>query len=199
MAQGENFLVGSANPLTSVSWAETQVTKTASNETSPVAGFTACDLVDNAVNVLRSINQVPGGVDPYALDDKARFSVACLAKAQNRDWLILVSGANSAWFDLANGQLGNTANVQNYMTALGNGWYLCGMWLNFGVRFNFLQSVFVAPANANGVASYVGDGTVAITIAAPHVVKANYPEPLFPTAARRKVGPIQNSLKGPQI
>lgn len=201
MAQGENLFTGSAAPFTSSNWSAVQASKAASLEQSPIAGFNPCDIVDNAVNTLHTVRQTVAAPDPYALEDKARFCVSCFVKPQSRSWFVLFANGTTigAWFDLGNGLLGTESGCQATIEPAGNGFFYCGIWLNFGSRLAFGNTVNLTPTVSNGASSYAGNGDVACTILAPHLVKANYPDPLVATGTQRKVGPIENSLKGPQI
>lgn len=205
MAQGENLFRGAVNPQALSSWSTTGATKTVSTETTPVQGFTPVDVVEDGATTFHGITQVPssGGADPYVIDDKARYAIGTYAKAQGRNFLLMLmnSSAIGIWFDLQNGLIGTETGLRGTIENAGNGWYFCVGWINFGTRLTWAASVQLLAAPSNGALSYAGtNGLNAISLAAPHLVKANYPEPLVATSnSARKVGPIENSLKGLQV
>ena len=101
-------------------------------------------------------------------------TISVLAKANDRNWLLIRNAANNAWFDVSNGVVGNvqsgTGSIENY----GNGWYRCS------VTMSSLSTPAIGIADNNDSYSYQGDGTSGIYIFGVQVEAGSYPTSYIP-------------------
>ena len=101
-------------------------------------------------------------------------TISVLAKANDRNWLLIRNAANNAWFDVSNGVVGNvqsgTGSIENY----GNGWYRCS------VTMSSLSTPAIGIADNNDSYSYQGDGTSGIYIFGVQVEQGSYSTSYIP-------------------
>lgn len=167
---GPNFIAKS-DQFDDAYWTATGATITANNSTAPDGTVTGDDLVETAVTSGHFVNSTSFVVSSAAED--ISFSV-CLKKL-NRSWAVLQIQENAApssclaYFDLQNGVVGTTtagtnwSNIRTFVTDMGNGWYRC----TIVARKTSASTVLVAyvnAASANGVSSYLGVASAAITM-----------------------------------
>jgi hypothetical protein len=127
-------------------YAPVRATLTSSAGTSPSGTNTATKIVeDTSTNT-----HIVGG----AITSGAVSTFSVYAKAAERTWLYIVSGTATAYYNLATGAVGTTANCTASTVAMPGGWYRCIM-----SNFTTSTSIYVGPASGNGGAVYAGDGT----------------------------------------
>jgi len=142
--QRTNLLVYSEAIATG--WGPVRATLTSSAGTSPSGTNTATKIVeDTSTNT-----HIVGG----AITSGAVSTFSVYAKAAERTWLYVVSGTATAYYNLATGAVGTTANCTASTVAMSGGWYRCIM-----SNFTTSTSFYVGPASGNGGAIYAGDGT----------------------------------------
>jgi hypothetical protein len=89
-------------------------------------------------------------------------------KAQERNWIILEQlgtlGGGYAWFDVANGAIGNQVNLSHgaTITDVGNGWYRCT--ISDTATGTSGQAFRIYLSTGNGVVSYSGDGSSGVLV-----------------------------------
>lgn len=137
-------------------WGKSNATVTANTTVAPDGTSTADTLVEDTANSQHYIFQSSTVVA------NTRYVQSVYAKAAGRNWIWMTEGNNvtaQAFFDLANGVVGTvsgTGSPTASITAIGNGWYRCSLAFTPIAAFANTQ---VRLANANGGASYTGDGT----------------------------------------
>lgn len=90
------------------------------------------------------------------------YTLAWVAKAAERSWLMVRANSQNSWFDIGNGVLGTAgAGHTNSITALGDGWYLCSMVSSISSGF---QCQFRL-ATGDTVQTYDGDGSSGLYLA----------------------------------
>ena len=149
------------------SWTKVGSTISANSTTAPNGTTTADKLIEGTLLGNHYINR-------NITNSNSLFSFSVFAKKSERNFLYLNAFATvpnnftyvpSAYFNLDNGTVGTvssaTATIQDY----GNGWYRCT--LNCTSIFSQLSAsvgIYIMTATANGVSSYLGDGTSGIFI-----------------------------------
>ena len=148
-------------------WTKIGSTISANSTTAPNGTLTADKLIEGTLLGDHYINR-------NITNSNSLFSFSVFAKKSERNFLYLNAFATvpnnftyvpSAYFDLDNGTVGTvssaTATIQDY----GNGWYRCT--LNCTSIFSQLSAsvgIYIMTATANGVSSYLGNGTSGIFI-----------------------------------
>ena len=143
-------------------WVKDNVSVSANVTSAPDGSNTADALIENTASSTHTI-----AIAPVLATMPCTYSV--YLKPNGRSWVrlfVFQSGitTNSVWFNVSTGAIGTTsAGASNIsIVSAGNGWYRCS--------FTFLPvsyaaaSAYVALANADGAASYTGDGTSGIYV-----------------------------------
>jgi len=144
-------------------WVKTRSTISANTLTAPNGTLTADKLVEdtstNTHQVLSTSSSVTTG---------SNYVSSIYAKAGERNWVLVVyfdgTTVRGKYFDLSNGTGGANwpgTPVTNSITSVGNGWYRITLSYTATSTTNILG---VYLANADGSASYTGNGTSGIYI-----------------------------------
>ena len=168
------------------SWTKIGSTISANSTTAPNGTTTADKLIEGTLLGNHYINR-------NITNSNSLFSFSVFAKKSERNFLFLQAFATvpnnftyvpSAYFDLDNGTVGTvssaTATIQDY----GNGWYRCT--LNCTSIFSQLSAsvgMYIMTATANGVSTYLGDGTSGIFIWGAQAEAGSSPTSYIPTVA----------------
>jgi len=132
-------------------WAKTNATVTANSTTAPNGTTTADTLIPSATlgshNLLQTTSSTP-----------QNNVLTVFAKPAGYNWIIL-QGSGFAWFDVANGVVGNQSGCTGSMTAVGNGWYRCQIYMTTSSA-----NLNIWATNNNAVTSFTGDGTSGVFI-----------------------------------
>jgi hypothetical protein len=148
----QNKLIASL-AFESVSWAKGQSSIPVTTDIAPNGTATArrfADTVDNGAHYIYPLQFVA---------NTQMATISCYCKAVTRNWVVLGGngGAAVSWFNLLTGTLGSvsgSAAITSAINPVGNGWYRCS--------FTYLSNAAVPiiyTATADGVASYIGDGS----------------------------------------
>jgi hypothetical protein len=163
----------------STTWAATRSTVTANATTAPDGTLSADKLTEDS-----STNTHPAQQSVTVTSGTA-YTVSVFAKAGERTFLCVfptVFGTNAgAWFNLTTGTVGTVqANATASMQTLSNGWFRCIMtW----TATNTTGTINIAPASANNVVSYTGDGTSGLFLWGAQLEAASTPSSYIPTTA----------------
>jgi hypothetical protein len=149
------------------SWSKSDATISANATNSPSNTLTADKLIEGSLVGNHYVNR-------NITNSNSLFTFSVFAKKSERNFLLLQAFATLpnnftyvpfAYFDLNNGTVGTvnsaTASIQDY----GDGWYRCT--LNCTTIFSQLSTsigMYMMTATANGVSSYLGNGTSGIFI-----------------------------------
>jgi hypothetical protein len=160
-------LVLRSEEFDNTSWSKNDATIGANATISPSGILTADKLIEGTLLGNHFTNR-------NITNSNSLFSFSVFAKKSERNFLYLQAFATVpnnftylpfAYFNLDNGTVGNvsgaTATIQDY----GNGWYRC--ILNCTSIFSQLSAsvgIYIMSATANGVNSYLGNGTSGIFI-----------------------------------
>lgn len=133
----------------------------------------------------------------------ALHTITVKAKAGSRTWLWVrgpQGGArnDSAYFDLANGVVGNVNSLAQHasMTPLGGGWYLCSV--SFWTTINAQYAVCIGTASANGTYAYLGNGTGYIDFKDAQLTQSAGVTSFVATSGIQTYGSPQRALRSPQ-
>ena len=155
---------------------------------SVVSGFTSPEGLSNAYKLVEDTNgglhRVYSGLATTIASNT--YTTSIYAKAAERNWVFIEGPSGyTAYFDLANGVKGTIVGGTATITPMNDGWYRCT--LNWVAQSSNTRH-FVYTATADGVNSYVGDGTSGIYIYGAEVGAGSYPTsyiPTYGTAANR--------------
>jgi hypothetical protein len=164
--QRTNLLLRSEE-FDNASWVKIDATISANATNSPSGTLTADKLIEGSLTgqhyATRNIT-----------NQNALFSFSIFAKKSERNFLYLQAFATSpnnftyvpfAYFNLDNGTVGNVSGATATIQDFDNGWYRCT--LNCTSIFSQLSAtvgMYIMTATANGVNSYLGNGTSGIFI-----------------------------------
>ena len=167
-------------------WTKVGSTISANSTTAPNGTTTADKLIEGTLLGDHYINR-------NITNSNSLFSFSVFAKKSERNFLYLNAFATvpnnftyvpSAYFNLDNGTVGTvssaTATIQDY----GNGWYRCT--LNCTSIFSQLSAsvgMYIMTATANGVSTYLGNGTSGIFIWGAQAEAGSSPTSYIPTVA----------------
>jgi hypothetical protein len=169
-----------------VSWVKIDATISANATNSPSGTLTADKLIEGSLTgqhyATRNIT-----------NQNALFSFSVFAKKSERNFLYLQAFATLpnnftyvpfAYFNLDNGTVGNVSGATATIQDFGNGWYRCT--LNCTSIFSQLSAsvgMYIMTATANGVSSYLGNGTSGIFIWGAQAEAGAYPTSYIPTTS----------------
>jgi hypothetical protein len=190
LTYGPNNLCLQSQTFDNASWGKDRASVTANVTAAPDGTLTADKLTEDttASNSHRVVASLATTRAPYV------FSV--YAKADTRSWIYLRADRHPsttpfAWFDLANGTVGNVnAGFTASMVAAGNGWYRCAVQLDDAFIGN--NSFIVGLATGNSVNSYTGDGTSGLYLWGAQIEAVTYqttPSTYYPTTTAAYYGP----------
>ena len=177
-------------------WTKIGSTISANSTTAPNGTTTADKLIEGTLLGNHYINR-------NITNSNSLFSFSVFAKKSERNFLFLQAFATvpnnftyvpSAYFDLDNGTVGTvssaTATIQDY----GNGWYRCT--LNCTSIFSQLSAsvgMYIMTATANGVSTYLGNGTSGIFIWGAQAETGTTATEYFPTTDRFNIPRVDYS------
>jgi hypothetical protein len=127
-------------------WTKTNATVTANTTAAPDGTLTADTLIPSASAGEHKLLQTNSATPPSHV-------LTVYAKPSGYNWIIL-QGFGYAWFDVANGVVGNQVNCVGSITAAGNGWYRCQIYMTSPT-----SNTTVWATTGNSVTSFTGDGT----------------------------------------
>jgi hypothetical protein len=142
--QRTNLLTYSSDYSNAI-WTKNNLTIDTAANIAPDGTQTAQKLVTNTTNAEHRIIQ-------SFTTSAANNTMTVYAKAAGYNWIIL-QGHGYAWFDVANGTVGNQVLCTGTITAVGNGWYRCSIVMT---STSNIMTVWVA--NANNTTSFAGNG-----------------------------------------
>jgi hypothetical protein len=190
LVYGPNNRCLQSQTFDNASWAKDRASVTANITAAPDGTLTADKLIEDATasNSHRAVATLVTTRAPYV------FSV--YAKADTRSWIYLRADRHPsttpfAWFDLANGTVGNVnAGFTASMVSAGGGWYRCAVQLDDGFAGN--NSFIVGLATGNSVSNYTGDGTSGVYLWGAQIEAVTYqttPSTYYPTTTAAYYGP----------
>lgn len=160
---GRRNLLTYTEQFDNVAWTKANGSITANAIAAPDGTITADAFIDDGSSGVHAANQT------HTCLPNTTYTLTCYLKAGARNWATLdpvfpTVANNITYFDLVNGVVGtndadNTASIEN----VGNGWYRCRVTHTTGAAQTSLIAQ-VAPANADGGISYIGNSTAAIYI-----------------------------------
>jgi hypothetical protein len=160
-------LVLRSEEFNDASWGKFDATISANTTISPSGTLTADKLIEGTLSGSHFTNR-------NITNSNSLFSFSIFAKKSERNFLYLQAFATLpnnftyvpfAYFNLDNGTVGNVSGATATITSVGDGWYRCT--LNCTSIFSQLSAtvgMYIMTATANGVNSYLGNGTSGIFI-----------------------------------
>jgi hypothetical protein len=183
-------LVLDSEMFSTASWPKFNLTVSANVVTAPNGTLTADKIVENATNNNHYLSQ-------SVSNRGSLFTYSIYAKKAERDFLYINAFATipnnftyvpTAYFNLSNGTLGIVSGCTASIQDAGNGWYRCviqttSIFSQASATVTFYN--YTSPAN--GVNSYLGDGTSGIFLWGAQLVEGTDAKPYFPTTNRLDV------------
>ena len=185
-AAGTNLMTYSEQ-FDNAAWTKANATITANAAVAPDGATTADKIVEDNTTAFHV------AFDGFSAAASTRYSFSVYVKAAERSWAQFALGPStyfggvgvSAYFNLTSGTVGTvtsnaTALSSATMQKLPNGWYLCTLTATTNAASGGANA-YIRIANADGGASYLGDGSSGIYIWGAQLEASPYATSYIPT------------------